>query len=57
MYDLIPSEGQRPLFVEGPGRSAITSISVLAGVYAVRNQRHDVVYIGREDGTVAKVFI
>lgn len=55
MYDLVPSEGQRPLLVEGPGRPPITSIAVEAGVLAVRNQRHDVVFIAREDGTVAKV--
>uniref|UniRef100_A0A915DCE0 Sema domain-containing protein n=1 Tax=Ditylenchus dipsaci TaxID=166011 RepID=A0A915DCE0_9BILA len=55
MYDLIPSEGLRPLLVEGPGRPALTSIAVAPQVTSVRGQKHDVIYLGRADGTMAKL--
>ncbi|KAI1700872.1 sema domain-containing protein [Ditylenchus destructor] len=55
MYDLVPSEGQRPLLVEGPGRPELTAIAVAPQVAAARKQNHDVIYLGRADGTVAKL--
>lgn len=55
IYDLVPSEGHRPLLVEGPGRAELTQIAALPRVKSVRGQTHDVVFFGRSDGTVGKV--
>lgn len=56
IYDLIPSENHKPLLIEGPGKAAIISIDAYKHkISSVRNQLHYVLYIGRDDGSIAKV--
>lgn len=56
MYDLVPSENHTPLLVEGPEKSPIISITAhKQKISSVRNQLHYILYIGRNDGTIAKV--
>jgi hypothetical protein len=36
-------------------KAQITSIAVASPVRSVRNQRHDIIYVGRSDGSIGKV--
>lgn len=54
MYDLVPAAAPHPLIVEGPARPEMTAVFALRA-RSVRGQWHHVLFVGRNDGTVAKV--
>ncbi|CAD5211235.1 unnamed protein product [Bursaphelenchus xylophilus] len=55
MYDLVQAEGKRPLLVEGPAKPELTAIHAIKPVKSVRGQLHNVIYVGRHDGTIGKI--
>lgn len=56
MHDLISASTDQPLIIEGPAHAEMTAIFALKGrVKSVRGQSHNVMFIGRSDGSIGKV--